>query len=259
MRRRFNYTGRQKLKQKDIAISITQDENGLQKFYADLKLDEYKLPSDARVWVEAYDRNAVMRFPYGIAESPASEVATTLDAFSGSDSYYFRVKVVDSEQSSRLFASALSISPLRQDENDDIRKSLLRITTRDLGPVPWSLEFSNSDYPLLVINNEIDAGKSLARSNKFFQALVFPAVLKQILVKILVEDEYRPGSEPDDDDLWKESWLEFAGSLPGNTSLQAGLEVSEDEIANWIQYSMEMFCKQLNAVRKIRLELKEVE
>lgn len=259
MRRRFNYTGRKKLNKKDIAISITQDENGLQKFYADLKLDEYGLPSDAKVWVEAYDRNAIMRFPYGVAESPSSEATTTLDAFSGNDSYYFRVKVVDSEQHSRLFASALAISPFRQDEDEDSRKSLLRVTTRDLGPVPWTLEFSNSDYPLLVINNEIDAGKALARSNKFFQALVYPALLKQILVKILVEDEYRPGSESDDDDLWKEGWLEFAGSLPGSTRLKVGCEISDDDITNWIDDSVEMFCTQLKAVRKIRLELKEVE
>ena len=98
---------------------------------------------------------------------------------------------------------------------------MLRVTTRDLGPVPWKLEYQVADHPLLVINNRIDAGKSLARSNPFFQALVLPAIFEQVLRQILLEEEYVPTvAEPDDDDnMWKEGWLEFAGCLPGNTCL----------------------------------------
>ncbi len=259
MRRRFNYTGRKKINQKDIAISITRNENDLHKFNIDLDFKEYKFPDNAKVWVEVYDRNAIMRFPYGIVASPKAESSTTLDAFIGSDSYYFRVKVVDSERNAKLFASADAISPVRQDELDDSGKSLLRVTTRALGPVPWTLEFPNSDYPLLVINNEIEAGKSLARSNSFFQALIFPSLIKQILTKILIEDEYKPGSEPDPDDMWKEGWLEFSGSLPGNTRLKPGDDISEEQVEKWIDDSVEVFCKKLNAVRKIKIELKEIE
>jgi len=257
MRRRFNYTGRKRIKQTDIVITITKDVNELHKFYADLNLEQYNLPPDAKVWVEAYDRNAIMRFPFGKVQSPIAELSTTLDAFIGSDSYYFRIKVIDSENNSRLFASADAISPVRHDELDDSSKSLLRVTTRALGPVPWTLEFPGADYPLLVINNEIDAGKSLARSNTFFQALVFPAILKQILKKILVDDEYQPSSEPDNNDIWKEGWLEFAGALPGNTQFQSG--ISDDERDKWIDDSVELFCSKLNAVRKIRVELKEID
>lgn len=258
MRRRFNYTGRQRIKQKHVTISISEDSDHLHKFYADMDLSDYSLPEDSKIWVEAYDRNAIMRFPFGIAESPAAETETTLTSFQGNDSYYFRVKVVDTEHQSRLIASADGISPLRYDDEDK-RKSLLRVVTRDLGFVPWKLEFYENDYPLLVINNNIDAGVSLARSNNYFQALVFPTILHQILSKILIEDAYRPSKEYDNDDVWKEGWIHFAGSLPGNSPFDDSENKSDDEIGNWIEDSVEMFCKHLNAVRKIRVELKEIQ
>jgi hypothetical protein len=242
-----------------MSFSITEDDTGVSRVYAALDLNGYNLPPSGRIWLEAYDRNAIMRFPFGIVEHPSADAPMTLDDFVGSDSYYFRVKVVDPQHQSKLLASADAISPVRHDGTDQPRKSLLRVTTRDLGPVPWSLEFPPGDYPLLVINNEIDAGKSLARSNHFFQALVFPAVLNQILRKILLEEEYRPGSDPDDDDRWKEAWLEFCGVLPGNSRLAPGRDFSEEDLDDWIENSIEAFCRKLGAVRKVRVDLKEIE
>lgn len=217
------------------------------------------MPPKAKVWVEAYDRNAFMRFPFGVAESPGAEASTTLTDFVGTDSYYFRVKVVDKETHSRLFAVADAVSPIRRHDEDESAKSLLRVTTRDLGPVPWELEYPIADHPLLVINNKIDAGKSLARSNQFFQALVFPAILEQILRRILLEDNYRPSADPDDDDMWKEGWLEFSGSLSGSTRLPIDQDLSKDEIEQWIEDSRRAFCLDLNAIRKVRIELRELE
>ena len=260
MRRRFNYTGRKRIRQNSISFSITDDEDsGVSRIYPDVNLEGYDLPPDGRIWIEAYDRNAIMRFPFGVVARPAASGPMTLDAFAGSDSYYFRVKVVDPDHQSRLLASADSISPVRHDGPDQPRKSLLRVTARDLGPVPWLLEFPPGDYPLLVINNEIDAGKSLARSNQFFQALVFPAILNEILRRILIDDGYRPGSDPDEDDQWKEAWLEFCGVLPGSSRLTPGREQSDEDIEQWIQDSVEAFCRKLGAVRKVRIELKELE
>ena len=260
MQRRFNYTNRQRITRNDIAFTIVEDGDGNPKFHANIDLSSYDLPPDAQVWVEAYDRNAFMRFPFGVAEAPESEGSTTLTDFVGTDSYYFRVKVVDQRARSRLFAVADSVSPVRRHDEDESAKSLLRVTTEDLGPVPWELRYPPGDHPLLVINSQIDAGKSLARSNKFFQALVFPAILEQILRFILLEEGgYRPSAEPDEDDLWKEGWLAFSGSLPGITPLPLDQELSADDTVQWIEDSRKAFCLELNAIRKVRIELKELE
>lgn len=257
MRRRFNYTNRQRIRKNDLSFSITENEEGTQKFYADIHLENYDLPPDAKVWVEAYDRNALMRFPFGSVAEPKSETQNTLTDFTGTDSYYFRVKVVDALHRSRLFAVADSVSPLRRHDEDEAAKSLLRVTTRDLGPVPWELEYPVADHPLLVINNRIDAGKSLARSNLFFQALVLPAIFEQVLRRILLENKYVPTAEPDEDDMWKEGWLEFAGCLPDNTRLSIDQEDSKDDLEQWIESARTGFCKEINAINKVRSELKE--
>lgn len=257
MRRRFNYTERKRIRKNELSFTITEDKDGTQKFYADIHLGNHELPPDAKVWVEAYDRNALMRFPFGTVAEPKSEAQTTLTDFVGTDSYYFRVKVVDALHRSRLFAVADSASPLRRHDEDEAAKSLLRVTTRDLGSVPWKLEYQVADHPLLVINNRIDAGKSLARSNLFFQALVLPAIFEQVLRQILLEEKYVPSAEPDNDDMWKEGWLEFAGCLPGNTCLSFDQEDSPDDLEQWIEDARTGFCEEINAISKVRSELKE--
>ena len=259
MQRRFNYTNRQRIKRNDLSFTIVEDDKGRPKFHAGIDLSNYDLPPDAKVWVEAYDRNALMRFPFGTAAEPKNETPTTLTDFAGTDSYYFRVKVVDKEHRSRLFAVADSVSPVRHDDEDDTAKSLLRVATRDLGSVPWKLEYQVADHPLLVINNRIDAGKSLARSNHFFQSLVLPAILEQVLRRVLLEDGYSPVAEPDGDDLWKEGWLEFAGCLPGSTRLPVDQEVSDDDRKQWIEDARDGFCDEISAVNKVRSELKELD
>ena len=258
MRRRFNYTNRQRIKRSDLSFTIVEDEEGTDRFYAGIDLKNYNFPSDASVWVEAYDRNALMRFPFGSVAEPKSKYSTTLTDFAGTDSYYFRVKVIDKLHRSRLFGVADSVSPVRREE-DETAKSLLRVTIRDLGSVPWKLEYQVADHPLLVINNRIDAGKSLARSNHFFQALVLPAILEQILRRILLEDEYAPAAEPDDDDMWKEGWLEFAGHLPGNSLLPVDQEISPEDRQQWIADARDGFCNEINAIHKVRSELKELD
>jgi hypothetical protein len=261
VRRRFNYTNRARIRHQDVRLSITEDDSGRHKFHADLNLNHLSLPADGRVWVEAFDANAFMRFPFGTVAVPYPETDTTLDTFAGTDSYSFRVKVVDPGNHARLLARSAGISPVREDPEGGARKSLLRVSTRDLGHLPWKLEFQIGDYPLLVINNEIDAGKSLARSNHFFQALVFPAVLETILRRILMEDEeYMPGNdEEEEEDAWKEAWLEFAGTLPGNSRLPPNEELDREQREFWIEESVAVFSRHIGAVRKVRVELKEIE
>lgn len=256
MQRRFNYTNRQRIRKNDLSFSITEDEEGRQKFFADISLKNYDLPPDAKVWVEAYDRNALMRFPFGTVAEPKSETQTVLADFAGTDGYYFRVKVVGAHRS-QLFAVADSVSPLRRHDEDVAAKSLLRVTTEDLGSVPWKLVYHMTDHPVLVINARIDAGKSLARSNLLFQALVLPAIFEQVLRQILLEEKYIPVAEPDDDDMWKEGWLEFAGCLPDSTRLSTDQEYSSDDIEKWIEDARTGFCKEINAIHKVKSELKE--
>jgi hypothetical protein len=64
MRRRLNYTGRVKINRSDVFIAI-QKKDELLIFDADLKLDDYGLPADSQIYIEAYRQTVWMRFLFG--------------------------------------------------------------------------------------------------------------------------------------------------------------------------------------------------
>ncbi len=65
MRRRFNYTGRQKIKHSEARIAIAPPDAGPASFDVALNLSRLQLPAHAPVWIEAYYRTQFMRFPFG--------------------------------------------------------------------------------------------------------------------------------------------------------------------------------------------------
>ena len=66
---RLNYTGRKKIFRHDISITV-YDNKGILSFDADLKTDNYKLPEEAVIFIEAYRQAVWMRFPYGTINKP---------------------------------------------------------------------------------------------------------------------------------------------------------------------------------------------
>ena len=65
MRSKLNYTGRKRLPKKNIAIHVTSGTNGVPEFKIELDLPENKYPDETKIYLEAYYRSSVMRFPLG--------------------------------------------------------------------------------------------------------------------------------------------------------------------------------------------------
>ncbi|MGH2506020.1 MAG: hypothetical protein ACRDHZ_01145 [Ktedonobacteraceae bacterium] len=257
MRRRFNYTSRIRLLEKDITISLAED-SGRKRFYIDIDLGKYALPNDAPIFIEAYDRYAIMHYSYGTVGTPSPPKPCFLDAFPDSDSFLFRIKIVSSSEHSKILALAKSIKPLRVDEEQAPSKSLLRTSTRHLHGKVWQLEFYETEHPVLYIDDSIDAGISLPRQDIFFQALVFPTIIESVLKWILRDREYVPTGDPDPDDEWKEQWLEFAASIPGSHPLPVDQEIDEGAINDWVEECARLFSENQKSVRKVKIHLQEI-
>lgn len=257
MRRRFNYTSRMRILEKDIAITLAE-EGGRKRFNANLDLSDYGLPEDAPIFIEAYDRFTIEHFAYGTAGNPSPERPCFIDGFSDSDSFRFRIKVVSSSERSKILALAKSISPIQNEKEEAPTKSLLRTATAPLYGKVWKLEFSETENPILYIDDSIEAGISLPRQDPFFQALVFPTVIEPVLRWILKDSEYRPTGDPDPDDEWKEQWLEFAASLPGSRPLPVDQEVEDDTLDSWIDDCARLYSASQKSVRKARVHLREL-
>ncbi len=253
MLRRFNYTGRQKIKREDVPIALT-GAGTLRGFDANLAgLISYGFPPDARVFVEAYQQTAIMRFPFGTVGDliPPAAQLRALQEFEGSERILFRVKVVDIGASSILLGEADGILPLAAEETEENKLPLLPVRTEDLGQEIWKIDFQENvqNRPILLVNNKFADHTAMVRSTHFM-ALVWPAVLREIFRYILqVQPEQFNVDDPED---WRTMWVKYGRSLlPTFDEPPDGPEAAE----GWISQVIGAFANRYNLVTM----LKEVE
>jgi hypothetical protein len=209
MIRRLNYTGRVKINRADVRLS-TSDVSGQLSFKAALHLTDYELPAEALVFVEAYRQTTWMRFQFGTVAALQAPADCGLHEFDSPEGILFRVKVTQAHDEHILLAAADQIPLALPDEGDADRESLLEFVPAELGDEMWQVELE-AEPRLLVNKSAVPDCRQLALS-PVFVALVYPAVLRQILINVLIEHEHR---DTDDDTDWRSKWLRFAALLPG--------------------------------------------
>ena len=75
----------------------------------------------------------------------------------------------------------------------------------------------------------------IATSDNRFLPLVYPEAFRQILTRILLEDQH---ADPDCDDDWPSLWLKLACTLPGMASPP---QVGKMDQQDWIDRAVEAF------------------
>lgn len=235
--RRFNYTGRKRIRLEDVAIAVYECGDGASRFDADPSLERYELPEDAQVFVEAYRQTTSMRFDFGTVGALQPPGDRTLTEFDSADGVLFRVRVVSmSGRRAILLASAERIRPKRPELKQEERIPLLPVkSSEDLGEQVFSLDFS--DRPLLLVNARVGSFREVTRDPAFI-ALVLPATLRDILTRIVRVEKYSDGDDADD---WRSQWLRFATLLPGVPDLPT--DDDEDHLDSWIDEAVASFCR----------------
>ena len=92
----------------------------------------------------------------------------------------------------------------------------------------------------------------MASSDNRFLSLVYPEVLRQILKRILIEDEH---TDPECDDDWPSLWLQLACALPG---MSIPPQMSKPEQSLWIEKAVESFCSNFDMLEKFNISLKDM-
>ena len=248
MIRRFNYTGRKRIDRSRVEIRLAGDGHGVPTFDAALALTDLGLAGHARVYVEAYYRSSWMRFPWGTVSEvrvPESRRLTDVDHV---PTVYFRVLVVDETgQRGRILASIDGVRATRHGEEPGRRESILPVNPTDLGDQIWRLHFG--DEPVLEVNNRIPDILSRVQHDPAFLALVYPAVVREVLLQaVLVET--LPDAEPPG---WQGQWLQFARSVhPGEPpSLDPEqLQDSREAVQEWIDDVVASFSRKLDVLQR---------
>ena len=251
MIRKFNYTGRKKIKRADVRIDLRRDEDEKRFFNAMLQLGDMSLPPGAHVYLEAYHRSGYQRYDFGTVGDRRTPPDRKLSNFSESALPLFRVKVVDNSTThGRILASVDKIRAESIEDTPADSQSLLFVEYDDLGSKIWQLDL-DGDWPLLKLNQRVDEISLVASSDNRFLSLVYPEVFRQILKRIVIEDEH---TDPDCDDDWPSLWLKLACSLPG---ISVPPQVSKPQQIVWIEQAVESFCSNFNMLEKFVLSMQE--
>jgi hypothetical protein len=202
MARSFNYTKRKEIAKSSIRVSVSSTDPR-HCFAATFDLASYDFDSSARVYVEAYRKNQLLRFDFGTAGKIAAPSSTSLAAF-GDDmmGIRFRVKVVASNAEKTI----LGMSKSFRAENDeggaaDCILPISRLPKENENV--WEIDFED-DGPTLAINANLE--KQVVQKS-YFLALVFPAVIREVLTYAFIEND------PDELGEWAEDWKRFALDL----------------------------------------------
>jgi len=238
MIRRLNYTGRLRILREDARFTILERKDEPASFKAELDLAGYGLLADARVYVEAYRQTSWMRFDFGTVAKVTPPSNTDLVEFDSPAAILFRVRVTSTDGGGgKLLAEADRIRGRKTNEVEEAAEPLLPVMPTDLGAEVWRLDIS--DTPRLQINRELWDWKAVALAPGFV-SLVYPAVLREILNTVLIEDRH---FDVDDDGDWRSRWLRFVSLVPGVPDIPAET-TDTDKLKEWILDAGSAFCRQ---------------
>jgi hypothetical protein len=229
-----------------VSITTHTGEGQVQQFSTTMNFAEYDLPAGTIIYLEAYYRNALMRFRVGVLSPEHSEYQHSGALSELQDPQVnFRVKIVDESQDiGRIVAVVDRIQVFNQDSKQVTRVGLLPVKFEDLGEQIWLLELSddNSD-PVLCVNKALDTGNvpinEIVRY-PMFTTLVYPQVVRDLLRHLFFDKQGDYGEE--DPDGWGYKWVRFAESLPGAGRHPESGE--DEETREWIEQVVQGFCLQ---------------
>ena len=152
----------------------------------------------------------------------------------------FRVKAVAADGSGMLLAMANRVRPHREERSG----SLVWLQGEDLGREVWRLSFAGTGAPTLLVNDNISGIGDAVRNDKAFRALVMPEVLRAMLVRALLVEDY--GLDDDEGD-----WSELVGFVrsfhdePLGVSESDSDEDARKERTEWIDRAVGAFTQHL--------------
>ena len=235
--RRINYTGRKRIEQYRVDVELYDD--GVPSFTASINLDGLHLPQNARLIVEAKRERSSLRFEWGTVANPSLPANCCLTGMPSNPK--FRLMVVSSDGTNRLLALANDISPKREGTNGE--ESLLWLEEVDLGKEVWRLDFGEpGENPKMLINKGIPGISAAVREDEAFLGLVIPEVLRTILTRALIVEEFDLSDEEGD---WSD-WISFVSGFYDAEFpiISDDPDVNRSSCTAWIEGAVEAFVNQ---------------
>lgn len=232
MKRRLNYTGRRKIKRKRVSMTLVRQKGDSISFNLKrLDIEDLGLPSNAKVYIEAYHRTELKRFDFGTVTAISRPSYLSLTDLAYPENLRFRILIVN-PSNNRILAHATGITPEEQVE----KKSILPVEFLDLGNEIWRVDYEGEEgSPILSINKRIPNIENFAKHDPQFFIYVYPSVIREILTHMIFVDGIDSKDDPVID--WHNDWLKFSinlGCPPPETLDPSNEDFNKDEALKWI-------------------------
>lgn len=239
MKRKLNFTGRQRIKREKISIRFIRRNGSIVSFDLNkLDIDDLRLPPDAMIFVEAYYRTELKQFCFGTVAERRYPPSLSLTDLAYPENLKFRILIVNSSNR-MVLAHAAGITP----EEPSAKKSILPVEFKDLGSEIWRVEYEGDEgAPILCINNKIPGIDNIAEHDPQFFIYVYPAVLREILTHMIFVEGIDSTADPSVD--WHKHWLVFCrnlGVIPPETLNRNDDNFDEDAALEWIDNAVTAF------------------
>lgn len=256
MIRKFNYTGRQRIRRDSVKIEIANSGTSKQSFTCQVDLAGYSFPESAQVFIEAYHATEVKRFSLGTVSSITMPSDRSLVEFSSFPVLHFRLLVVDETMKKSLIlgiADRLSPSAGSPDGQSAGGRSILPVKTDNSMNQEWRIEFDDGS-PILVLNGNIDGIRDMIQSDASLRFSLLPAALREILMEFIFVQGVV--DEPDEEMPWYD-WLLFCSELQEET-LDKVLDSQDDDfdretVLNWIDEVVDTFASRNRFLEKLQI------
>lgn len=244
MKKTINYTSRYKINHQDIILNVSNNGDDYLHFTIDIKLQNYNFPKDSIIKVEPYYKMHTMVFNLGSVGDFVKSGPYRLDFLPTTDIVWFRVKVVDkSNEKGKLLGLAKGVRPINKEKNNDNRVPILPVNySTDLGQRIWNLSLEN-DSPILELNYYYPEIKNKKFHNNYLFPLVYPAVIKELLLQMNYRYEFNRENE------WIDNWFKFI-----KKNLRINNETDPDNPDSnlpWIDDVVETFCSKNNILKSV--------
>lgn len=244
MKRKFNFTKRQRILKQNVRIILEGEEGSKKISEVSCDLKDLSLNPVARVYLEAYHRAEHKRFDLGTVQDLKTVNGLELSPMAYSDNLKFRILVVDETQQKHGLIIAHADGIKAVGENEQPAHSLLPVQFEDTAQEIWRIRYEDQGGgPILYINNRIPNIEARARRDPSFIMFVYPQVLRNVLTKILLIDRHDFSEELD---TWKDEWIMFAkmSAHIDNPPYYDGEDYSSESIVDmekWIDSAVEGF------------------
>ena len=248
MFKKFNFTGKRKIiwkgNERDIIANLDAHPNDENELTILLNLQRFPSSFDsAEVIIEIYYGSQINQHKIGIFKDVSNNFEKKIDVSDfPAELLKLRLKIIETE-SGKLLASADRISPdvitfdkEEKEKNKFFQSSLFNFKPAEIGQ-PFTVKVQADDRPIVRLNKELNLKNRLI-TDKFLQSLLLTAILKEVLLKYLLTDDFN-------DDIWKNKILQFSEKISGSNIPERGEDYNSipqtEDLIDWIDEVCEAF------------------